>query len=74
MTLTTLTEFEERSLKTGAQALFPCRYPSFFMRITAVLSVPDSRAMCNLFHAKKKMLSAKINSVQRVELRDTGSK
>ena len=24
------TEFEERSLKTGAQALFPCRYPSFF--------------------------------------------
>ena len=47
MTLTTLTEFEERSLKTGAQALFPCRYPSFFMRITAVLSVPDARAMCD---------------------------
>ena len=59
MTLTTLTELEERSLKTGAQALFPCYYPlslSSFKRITAVLSVPNARAMCNLLHAKKKML------------------
>ena len=64
-TLTTLTEFEERSLKTSAQVLFPCHYPSSFKRITVVLSVPDARAMCNLLHAKKKMLSAKIESGQR---------
>ena len=69
MTLTTLTEFEERSLKTGAQVLFPCHYPSSFKRITVILSVPDARAMCNLLHAKKKMLSAKIESGQRPELR-----
>ena len=68
MTLTTLTEFEERSLKTGAQALFPCHYPSSFKRITVVLSVPDARAMCNLLHAKKKMLGV-IESGQRAELR-----
>ena len=43
------------------------------MRITAVLSVPGARAMCDLLHAKKKILSAKIESVQRAELRDTGS-
>ena len=43
------------------------------MRITAVLSVPGARAMCDLLHAKKKMLSAKIESVQRAELRDIGS-
>ena len=69
MTLTTLTEFEERSLKTGAQVLFPCHYSSSFKRITVVLSVPGARAMCNLPHAKKKMLSAKIESGQRPELR-----
>ena len=69
MTLTTLTEFEERSLKTGAQVLFPCHYPSSFKRITVILSVPDARAMCNLLHAKTKMLSAKIESGQRAELR-----
>ena len=68
MALTTLTEFEERSLKTGAQVLFPCHYPSSFKRITVVLSVPDARAMCNLLHAKKKMLSVKIESGQRAEL------
>ena len=54
MTLTTLTEFEERSLKTGAQALFPRQYLSSFKRITVVLSVPDARAISNLLHAKKK--------------------
>ena len=43
------------------------------MRITAVLSVPGARAMCDLLHAKKKILSAIIESVQRAELRDTGS-
>ena len=43
------------------------------MRITAVLSVPDARAMCDVLHAKKKLLSAKIKSVRRAELRDTGS-
>ena len=69
MTLTTVTELEERSLKTGAQALFPCHYPSSFKRITVVLSVPDARAMCNLLHA---MLGV-IESCQRAELRDTGS-
>ena len=69
MTLTTLTEFEERSLKTTAQALFPFHYPSSIKRITIVLSVPGARAMCNLLHAKKKMLSAKIESGQRAELR-----
>ena len=69
MTLTTLTEFEERSLKTGAQVLFPCHYSSSFKRVTVVLSVPDARAMCNLLHAKKKILSAKIESGQRPELR-----
>ena len=68
MTLTTLTEFEERSLKTGAQVLFPCHYPSSFKWITVVLSVPDARAMCNLLHAKKKMLGV-IESGQRPELR-----
>ena len=40
------------------------------MRITAVLSVPDARAMCDVLHAKKKLLSAKIKSVRRAELRD----
>ena len=99
MTLTTLTEFEERSLKTGAQALFPCRYPSFFMRITAVPFVPDARfrlsvprspsfvlVACEINEIKvqvfkknvqstsRKKISAKIKSVQRAELRDTGSK
>ena len=43
------------------------------MRITAVLSVPGARAMCDLLHAKKKILSAKIESVQRAEVRDAGS-
>ena len=42
------------------------------MRITDVLSVPGARAMCDLLHAKK-MLSAKIELVQRAELRDIGS-
>ena len=69
LTLTTLTEFEERSLKTSAQVLFLCHNPSSFKWITVVLSVPDARAMCNLLHAKKKMLSAKIESGQRAELR-----
>ena len=68
MTLTTLTEFEERSLKTGAQALFPRQYLSSFKRITVVLSVPDARAISNLLHAKKKTLGA-VESGQRAELR-----
>ena len=43
---------------------FLCGLPLYFLS-----QIPVQCAIC-----KKKMLSAKINSVQRVELRDTGSK